>query len=147
MTQISFYHLSSLTLEKALPKLLEKIILTKQNTIILTKNSDQTNLLNDIIWTYSTIKFIPHGSDKDKYPHEQPIYLTHEMQNPNNSSIFINLTGKLHSIENFDKYLDIFDGNNEEDIKFARECFSKFKSDGFAIKYWKQQADGSWVEG
>lgn len=147
MTQISFYHLSSLSLEKALPKLLEKIIITKQNSIILTRNPEQTELLNDVIWTYSTRTFIPHGSNKDKWPNEQPVYLTHEMTNPNDSSILINVTGEIHSITGFEKYLDIFDGNNEEEVLEARKRFAKFKTDGFTIKYWKQQANGSWLEG
>ena len=147
MTQISFYHLSSLSLEKALPKLLEKIIITKQNSIILTKNPEQTELLNDIIWTYSTRTFIPHGSDKDEHPEEQPIYLTHKLTNPNKSSILINLTDTMQSIDDFDKYLDIFDGNNDDAVSLARKRFSEFKASGKAVKYWKQQDNGAWIEG
>ncbi|MFN7038778.1 MAG: DNA polymerase III subunit chi [Alphaproteobacteria bacterium] len=148
MAEISFYHLSSTTLEKALPKLMEKVISSNKKSVILAENDEQMENLNNLLWTYSTKTFIPHGSSKDPFPEDQNVYLTTAMENPNNSTILVVTNGQIvNDFSNFEKCLDIFDGNNPDKINSARIRWNNYKKLGHNITYWKQQDNGTWEQG
>lgn len=148
MTAINFYHLTKLPIGKALPKLLEKVIATKANVIVQAASDEAVEQLNKELWTYTTKFFLPHGSKKDGNESEQPIYLTASNENPNGATILaIAGNAEAENIDSFDKCLYMFDGNDEEQLKTARNRWKEYKESGFDITYWQQNPKGGWEEG
>ena len=85
MPQADFYHLQKQTLENVLPKLLEKAYATGKRIKVKIGNEERVEFINGILWTYDDQSFIPHGSKKDGFAEDQPVWLTAGDDNPNNA--------------------------------------------------------------
>ncbi len=142
--EISFYRLTTLPLAKAAPKLIEKIYYSKQNLVVISETEEMMKTLDNGLWVYSTKHFIPHGTFVDEHPNDQPVYLTTKIENPNNATIVMAL-GRVE-LEDFEaaKYLYMFDGNDQEQLHFARNKWKSYQSQSQNITYWQQKLDGGW---
>ena len=89
MSEIRFYHLQTQSLEQALPGLLAKAITTGKRIIVRGTDEARLKKLNDSLWTYDAQSFLPHGTKKDGFTADQPIYLTADNDNPNNAGVLI----------------------------------------------------------
>ena len=89
MIKISCYKTKQDQLAKAFCQLAQKCYYSSTNTCVITNNSNFTIELDRVLWTYSKKHFIPHATKEDPFPQEQPIYITHSIENPNNSKIII----------------------------------------------------------
>jgi DNA polymerase-3 subunit chi len=152
MVTISFYHLHTLPLDKALPKLLEKVVTSNKRAIVRTASDTQMEALNKALWTYTTKFFLPHGSKNDPRKERQPVYLTSDNENPNGATVLALVGGVAADFSDpvtagFEKYLDMFDGTNEAELQAARGRWSAYKAAGHSLVYWKQNAKGAWEEG
>lgn len=148
MTEIAFYHLTTSPLERALPRLLEKILQTKKRAVILCGSQERLNLLNETLWTLGKLSFIPHGSTKEGYGEDQPIWLTTQDENPNGAQFLILTEGiESPSLPTYERCLDLFDGNDEEAVTQARKRWKNYKEQGYTVTYWKQTESGSWEKG
>lgn len=152
MADISFYHLHSLPLGKALPKLLEKVYASGAKAIVSAPSEDNIEQLNKELWTYTTKFFLPHGSKKDGFVEKQPIYLTAANENPNGATIFVATGGKEIDFDDsyfssFNRFLDMFDGTDEKALQQARKRWTSYKKAGHNLRYWKQNSKGGWEEG
>lgn len=149
MPRIDFYHLQKQTLEDVLPKLLEKALTLKQNVLVKIGNEERVEFLNSLLWTYNDTSFLPHGSKKDGFASQQPIWLTAEDDNPNNAKLLFLTDGaavNLENLNNFDRVFNIFDGNNQTSLEQARMFWKNLKAAEFDVYYWKQDADGKWMQ-
>jgi DNA polymerase-3 subunit chi len=148
MAEISFYHLSVSPIEKALPRLLEKVVSSGARAVLMAESELLVEKYNEILWTYSSRTFLAHGSKKDGFSSEQPIYLTAANENPNGAN-FLVITGKAEyeQIDEFTRVLLIFDGSDEVELKTARTRYIEYKKAGHNLTYWKQSEDGVWVRG
>ncbi|MFV9876000.1 MAG: DNA polymerase III subunit chi [Rickettsiales endosymbiont of Dermacentor nuttalli] len=147
MTEISFYHLTALQLERALPKLLEKVVSTGKKAVLLSSTQEQVDTLNNLLWTYTTKAFLPHGTKKDRFIDKQPIYLTCEEENPNNAEILVATYGiKPLFLSSFTRCIDIFNGNDEQELERAQIRIDEYQKQGHKIIYWQQTKDGSWKQ-
>lgn len=147
-TKINFYHLTKTPLEKALPKLLEKVLASGDRTVVKANDNDRVEKLNKDLWTYTTKFFLPHGSKNDSNHSRQPIYLTDEDENPNGSKVLAVVdNAEASEIKNFDKCLYIFNGLETEQVSKARNRWKIYKDEGFELVYWKQNEKGGWQQG
>jgi len=147
MTEISFYQLTKTPLNKALPQLLEKILSSGNRAVLIAKKEENLKDIDTFLWSYSTIRVVPHGTKEDGYSEEQPVYLTLNEENPNNSDVLVMTGGsEPNFIKSFSRCLDIFDGNNEEELSMARERWKKYSNsnEDLTLSYWKQNEKGSW---
>jgi len=148
MTEISFYHFTELPLERALPRLLEKILQAHKRAIILCASQERLNFLNESLWTVGKISFLPHGSAKEGYPEDQPIWLTTEDENPNGAQFLILTEGTGSKfLSTYERCLNLFDGNDEEAVFEARKRWKNYKEQGHELTYWKQTPSGTWEKG
>ena len=145
MTEISFYQLSAFPLEKALPKLLEKVVDSGKRAVILSDTESSVAEINALLWTYQEDRFLPHGSAKDRFPEEQPLYITAGGENPAQATILVATHGaEAKDLTGFDRYLDMFDGNDRAQITAARVRWKKYKEQGYMMTYWQQNPRGGW---
>lgn len=145
MTEISFYHLTTSPLERALPKLLEKSLGAGLRSVVVTRDEAQSDHINSLLWSYDPNSFLPHGSRKDPHPEQQPIYITHEAEAPNNPDMLVITDGSALELDGaLKKLLDIFDGQDEEQVAKARVRWKDYKTAGHAVSYYKQTEQGGW---
>lgn len=148
MTDIGFYHLTTSPLERALPRLLEKILEGHKRAVILCASQERLDFLNNALWTMGKASFIPHGSTKEGSPEDQPIWLTLQDENPNGAQFLIQTDGVTSpSLSTYGRCLDLFDGNDEDAVAQARQRWTDHKNQGHTVTYWKQTPSGTWEKG
>lgn len=149
MTRIDFYHLQNQTLENVLPKLLEKAYATGKKILVKIGTDERVEFLNTHLWTFNDMSFIPHGSKKDGFADQQPIWLTSGDDNPNEATMLFLVDGayaSLDDVSKFERVFNIFDGTSEEALNKARGYWKELKSGGFENFYWKQDENGRWSQ-
>src|SRR3990167_6650597 len=143
MTQIGFYHLTTSHLERALACLLEKTLEAKKRAVVICSSEERLDFLNNVLWTGGKASFIPHGSAKEGFAEDQPIWLTTTDENPNGAEFLILTDGIISpSLGTYERCLDLFDGNDEEAVFNARSRWKEYKAEGHSVTYWKQSEKG-----
>jgi len=145
MTEVGFYHLTRTPLDRALPKLLEKVVAGGMRAVVIAGSDERVAALDAALWTYEQLSFLPHGSARDGSAEDQPIWLTTDDENPNGASVLV-LTDGVQSanVGQFARCLDMFDGRDAESVAAARERWKAMKSAGHTLAYWQQNEAGGW---
>ena len=146
--EITFYHLTSTPLEKALPHLMFKIYESGSRALIVCENEEQMKALDHILWSFSTKKFIPHGTVFEENSEQQPILLSDSLDTlTNNPDIAVILNGcSIESDNNFKKYMYMFYGNkNDKEVISNYSLMNVYKKLGYRVKLWTLDAKGTWV--
>lgn len=145
MTDVGFYHLQRSPLEQALPKLLEKVLGAGLRAVLKAGSEDRVEALNSLLWTYDQRGFLPHGSRKDGHAEQQPVWLTELEENPNGATVLILTDGaSSEAVADYERCLDMFDGNDPEAVQAARARWRAYKAAGHAVTYWQQTERGGW---
>lgn len=145
MTAVSFYHLQRASLDRALPKLLEKVLESGRRAVVIAGSEEQVEALDAALWTYEQRSFLPHGSAADGHADRQPVYLTAADENPNGSDVLVLVDGAASAnLGAFDRVLDMFDGHDAEAVEAARARWRDLKDAGHELTYWQQTERGGW---
>jgi DNA polymerase-3 subunit chi len=144
MSEIRFYHLRTTALERALPQLLEKILARGDRAVVMAGSVERVSALDDALWTYNERSFLPHGTARDGYPEDQPVWLTTEAENPNGAKVLVLTDGATGEVGGWSMVLEIFDGNSDDAVTAARERWKAHKAAGHELTYWKQSDEGKW---
>lgn len=148
MHDIRFYHLTTTSLEAALPRLLEKTLARGWRALVRAGSEARVEALTAHLWTYSEESFLPHGSPKDGYAEMQPVWLDTDAANANGAQVLF-LTDGTYSedISAFEIVAELFDGTDTQALLAARAHWRSYKKAGYTPTYWKQDADGRWIKG
>ncbi len=145
MTEISFYHLEKSNLEFVLPKLLEKVLEIGKRALVIGESEARIEILASALWTYNSGSWLPHGTSKDSYPEEQPVWLSSEDTNPNGATFLFLLNGmNSERVPDFERCFVLFDGNNPSMVDIARTHWSDYQKSGHNVTYWQQSSSGAW---
>ena len=143
MTEVSFYHLLHTPLERALPKLIEKVLESGARAVIRTESAERAEALNSVLWTYDQDSFVPHGTARDGNAEEQPVWITPEDENPNGADILVLTDGAVAAdITGYRRCLEMFDGRDETAVTDARRRWTDYKAADHALTYWQQTERG-----
>ncbi|PIZ34336.1 MAG: hypothetical protein COY39_00440 [Alphaproteobacteria bacterium CG_4_10_14_0_8_um_filter_37_21] len=139
---ISFYELINTSVEKTLPKLVQKIYDANLNCHILCDTQERLDALNSTLWTFASLAFLPHGTEKDpKETHaENPIWLSLTLDTVNQPKVLISLKPAEVTDIIFDRMIYFYD-KNEENIA---DQFNSLKKKIPQAISWQQKIDGSW---
>ena len=148
VTDVGFYHLIATPLERALPKLLEKVLESGARAVVLAASKPRIESLDTALWVYNPDSFLPHGTAGAGVSADQPVFLSTCEENPNGADILVLVDGvEPDFLSTFARCLDVFDGTDEVAVAAARERWSARKAAGDDVTYWKQAADGRWEKG
>lgn len=143
MAEVGFYHLLSTPLERALPRLLERALGQGLRIVVQTGLAERVEHLNALLWTYDEAGFLPHGSSRDGNAAVQPIWLTHQPENPNNATILFLVDGvEADDLAGYARCVDMFDGNNPDAVVAARARWRACTAAGHTLTYWQQTEKG-----
>lgn len=146
-TRIGFYHLIHWPLDKALPKLLEKVLASGQRAVVMAGSSERIEHLNALLWTYDPGSWLPHGSRSDGDAALQPVWLTDQDENPNQATVLVLTDGVVTPlIDSFERCLDLFDGRDPQAVEAARNRWRMWKAAGHDLTYLQQTERGGWEE-
>ncbi len=145
MTEIAFYHLDKWPLERALPKLLEKTLEAGKRALVLAGSEERVEALAGLLWTYAQGAWLPHGTEKDGAPEDQPVWLATADENPNGAQ-FLFLTDGATSdrVAEFERCFELFDGKDPDTVEAARRRWKAYGDGGHDLTYWRQTASGGW---
>lgn len=144
---VNFYHLTHSPLEKTLPRLLEKVLAAKLRAVVLTDTDERLQAFDSLLWTYSSLGFLPHGSIREGEAAYQPIWLTTQLENPNGAKVIVVTDGTLVTKDStFEKCIDLFNGMDEEMVKATRQRWKTYKEKGHCVTYWQQDEKGKWIK-
>lgn len=149
MTRVDFYHLQQKTLDEVLPKLLQKAYSTGKRIKVKIGTEKRVEFINSLLWTYNDESFLPHGSKKDGFADQQPIWLSADIENPNKALFLFLVDGAEENAETLTQYervFNIFDGNSAEAVQQARRLWKEYKNSGCEVYYWQQDNAGKWIQ-
>ena len=78
-TSLSLYQTNSANLNKSVCLLLSKCYKEGLRTLALVKNSDESAILDNLLWSFSQKNFIPHALSSDPLFDEHPIIISTEI--------------------------------------------------------------------
>src|SRR6185437_8735417 len=143
MAEIGFYHLLTTPLERALPRLLERAVGQGHRVVVYAGSPERVEHLNALLWTHDEAGFLPHGSARDGNAVAQPIWLTHQPENPNNASILFTVDGvEPDGLADYARCIDMFDGNDSDAVEAARNRWRAATAAGHTLTYWQQTEKG-----
>ena len=145
MADIAFYHLVRMPLEQALPKLLGRVLATGGRALVLAGSEERAAALDTALWVCQDPDWLPHGTMASGHPTMQPIWLTTEDEPAPNGARFLVLVDGAESahLADYDRVLDLFDGQDPEAVAAARRRWAAAKAAGHGLSYW-QQGDRGW---
>ena len=145
MTDIRFYHLQQLPLERALPALVAKVLASGARAVIKLGSDERVAQIDGVLWTSDPNSFLPHGTARDGRAPDQPVWITTEDENPNAADVLILADGATSTrVADFGKCLEVFDGNDADAVARARERWRGYKAAAHQLTYWQQDAAGRW---
>jgi DNA polymerase-3 subunit chi len=144
MPELWFYHLERMSVEEALPPLLERCLQRGWRALVRTTLPERAEALDAHLWTYREDSFLPHGRDGARAA-RQPILITLEPVNANAAQAVLLLDGAEEPAgDGVERVMLLFDGRVEEELVTARARWKAAKAAGRTLAYWKQSPDGRW---
>lgn len=145
MTEVRFYHLQRMPLERALPTMLERTLARGQRAVVIAGSEERVEALAAQLWTWRPDSFLPHGTARDGNAARQPIWLTAADENPNGAEVLFLTDGAgTARLASFQLCADLFDGNDAAAVAAARRRWAACKAAGHSLTYWQQDEAGRW---
>jgi DNA polymerase-3 subunit chi len=145
-SEANFYKIIPDKFPKIFPRLLNSVVEKGNKLVILAENDDSVQKLDEMLWVYEQLSFLPHLTHKDELANESPIYITtSEADNANSANIIaiMSKSFELKSIGKYDKYLLFY---NDDSARLAEMRAKKFIELGGVCNYIMQDATGAWVK-
>jgi DNA polymerase-3 subunit chi len=146
MTEVLFYHLQNISLEKVLPPLLEKSLQRGWRVVVQSTSEERADALDAHLWTYRDDSFLPHATWRAVDAAEQPIVLAVEEGNPNKAQVrfLVDNAALPADGETYERMVMVFNGDDEDALAVARADWKASKSRGFDVTYWQADENGRW---
>ncbi len=142
---VDFYHLEKSPLERVLPRICERL-LDGGERLLLVAEPSLLQQLDELLWTYATDSFLPHGCSEAAWPERQPILLS-AIANPVNGAANIALADGVWREQAlaFARAFYFFDNRNLDN---ARGSWRMLKDrPDVDRRYWKQDEQAKLVQG
>lgn len=149
MAEVRFYHLTTLSLDQALPPMLERCLARGWRVVVRGGDPGRLAALDARLWTYSDTGFLPHGTAADGPGADQPIWLTPgpDLPNaPNTLFLIDRAPADLAELAGFETTALLFDDTDPAAVEAARAQWRAVTARGLAAVYWAQDAAGAWVK-
>ncbi len=134
MTRIDFYQLDQARhrAEDVVCRLCAKAYAQKQNILILTRDSEQSDQLDQLLWTFEDDSFIPHDTAAvDGLL--TPVLIHNDPTVDDKREVLINLSAEVPAFfPQFERVLELVTDNNRES---ARDRYRFYKDRGYELHH------------
>lgn len=144
MSDIQFYILNA-PLERVLPKLLEKSLAGGFRALVKMASEEKAETMSTLLWTYNPDSFLPHGTAKDGYGEQQPIFLTAADENPNRADLVVITDGtEIEAESAIRRVLDLVEAGDAAGLSAAGARQRKYAAEGHSVSCVRQTPTGGW---
>ncbi len=113
--------------------------------VLRAASRERVDALDRHLWVYEADSWLPHGTRADGNPAMQPIWLTEQVENPNEATLLVLVDRACDDdLASFARVLDLFDGGDPEAVEAARERWRARRAAGHKLVYWRQDERGGW---
>jgi DNA polymerase-3 subunit chi len=124
---------------------LEKVLALGDRAVVVAGSGERVEALASALWTYDDRGFLPHGTAKDGAAHDQPIWITTEVENPNGAGMLVLVDGvAAPDLAGWPSLCVFFDDADEAKLAGTRALWKAWKADGHVVKYFRQGERGNW---
>lgn len=122
-------------------KIIKEYYKKKYKIFVSTCNNDLVNELNNLLWTFEQISFVPHCTTKN-YDKDSPILLSGRDSFPKTINlkeydVWLNLDDEVEeNYTDFEIILEIVSQNEEQRI-LSRKRYLNYKKNNFEVKHEK----------
>ena len=100
---------------------------------IHTQSEEIATVLDNLLWTYRDISFVPHEMFDGSCNDETPVTIGYGDHFPDQSQVMINLDTEVPGFAaNFDRVVEIV-GGNESNKQYARQRYQQYKKEHYKI--------------
>ena len=135
MTQVNFYTLQDGDEERCLLvacRLTEKARQLGHRVFIQTESSEQARQLDELLWQFKTVSFVPHSLLETEQPDKEAVAIGTARQLQFHSDVLINVSGEAcHGHERFSRISEIV-GADKISLKQGRENYRYYQSQGYS---------------
>ena len=137
MTEASFYILPSESQEERYLfacKLIEKVYRSGHFCYVLTDGAEQSQRLDDLLWTFRAGSFIPHQIYTGEPPSIEKVILIGALNAPENwQKTLINLSSQCpHDFERAERIVEILD-DSEATKEAGRNRYRQYQQSGMTL--------------
>ena len=142
--QVDFYHLTATPLDRALPRVAERVLADGGRLLIVADEERRRDELDRLLWEYARDGFMPHavmGAGDDA---AQPVLIAPDCRAANGARHVVLADGRWRDEAlGFDRAFLFFDDERLADARAAWKGLAA--RDGVERRYWRQQ-DGRWTQ-
>ncbi|WP_301073289.1 DNA polymerase III subunit chi [Sphingomonas sp.] len=143
--QVDFYHLTSMPLERALPRIAERVLESGARLLIVAGDQTQQAAIDRFLWEYSADSFLPHACAGAADENDQPVLIALDVNAANGARhvALVDGTWREDALD-FQRAFHFFDEEHIVEARHAwrtlneRECVER--------RYWKQNEAGRWEQ-
>ena len=96
-------------------------------------SEQQANQMDDLLWIFRDISFIPHAMFNGSESTETPVTIGYGSDYPQQSQVIINLDNEIPDfISGFDRIVEIV-GGNEHNKQLARQRYREYRDGDYEI--------------
>jgi len=133
MTRIDF-HLNAPDKLAYACRLLRKIHRAEQRAVVYHGDAAWLARLDQLIWTFAPLEFIPHVLASDPLAAETPIVLSRGDADPPHCEVLVNLGDACPPFfSRFERLIEVV-GANEDDRALARDRWRFYRERGYPLK-------------
>jgi DNA polymerase-3 subunit chi len=138
-TLVRFLVLSNNTKQKLICELTEKFYLAGKKTVILVKNTEQGNELDNLLWIWKQASFIPHLYNQQlSYKVLEPVVLTtHIENNPGFEFLLLAHPAPLDTILKFEQVIDFAEKYDSTLLNSSRDRFKIYRDNKLKVETWQ----------
>ena len=135
MTQIDFYVLGENAehrVENVACRLAEKALQSGSRIYLCCQDSDQIQLLDELLWTFRDSSFLPHSCEEQDS--SAPIGLGTERPPEHHHDVLINLSGRIpEGYARFERILELVPADHQS-REASRQNFSHYRDRGYPLQ-------------
>ena len=134
MTRIDFYQLNPARhrYDQVVCQLCQKAYDSKQLTLLLTQNKQQSQHLDHQLWTFADDSFLPHDGEEIEGM-DTPILIHDDPEPKGNRQLLINLSALVPDyFAQFERVIELV---TEENKQQSREHYSFYKERGYPLNH------------
>lgn len=139
MKELNIYYPNKSFTVKFLPKILEQVSSKGHKSLVLCNDLSQMAKIDEYLWSYEQLSFLPHVTENDEEIAQSPIVLCTKMLN-NDADVLVipgEVPGDLNQFSSrFNKIICICNDN--------QQAIPDDKIEGFKVSRFKQNDSGAW---
>ncbi len=140
MTRIDFHSKVPDKLHYAC-RLVRKARAAAMKVVVFAESPAQLAALDEALWTFSELDFIPHVVAGDELAAQTPVVLTHDAEQPlPHHQVLVNLSRQTPAhFARFERMFEIV-ANDEDDLLAGRERYKQYQQRGYPLSHFVAEA-------